>query len=451
MIKLKRILYISLMFCFIGSYVYGYNYEPLSEEKLKDKLEETYGINIIIPENEGYQNYKECLLILDRGLSRFPQGMIKEITESYSKKGISTNVILSKTEKISDLFSEYKLNEKTADLFITTLQNNLYYDTCAAAELGFVHEMGHYVSDYLYKVYGFEKIKIEFDKLNAGYVYGSWEENYSNAFVNKHSAKSIYDDIADLIYHAEMNPDVIRNINNGNYTVLHKKIEYLAAIIDQSFSSISSESRLWQEALPQKPDAWAIDTIKAMQEASLIPEEFDGIYNSYINKDDFYTLALKVIESKLGKDNFIESFELIEKDNNVTIDPVKGEIFVDDSTQDVLNIETQIYNEKEKRLYEAYQIGLIDEVLLNGKTEYITRLEIARLINYIGNELGVDISNYDVVNYEDISNVNDSDKAFIYFVSSKGLLKGDGTSFKPYEYCTYQEAYIILMRLYDLL
>lgn len=447
MIKIKKILCIALMFCFIGSHVYAYNYEPMSEEKLKSNLEATYGINIIIPENEVYENYKECLLILDRGLRRFPEGVIKEITKFNAERGISTNVALGKTEKVSDLFVEYKLIENNAFLYINTLQNNLFNDTCIASEFGFVHEVGHYLSDYLFKVYGYEKIKYEFEKLNSGYRYGNWAEGYDNVFVNKHSAKSFSDDIADLIWYSVVKPDKIRNINEGNYTVIHKKIEYLASVIDQSLLSITNETKLWQDALPQKPDVWALDSINVMKEKSLIPEQFDGIYNSYISKEDFYTLALSIIESKLGKDNFNKSFNLTEKENYVTIDPVKGEISVDNGTE----VELKLESDKETRLYEAYQIGLIDEAFLQGSKEYITRFEIAKLFSFISNELGMDISDYQTVNYEDLNNVKDSEKPFIYYVASKGLIKGDGVNFKPYNYCTYQEAYIILLRFYNML
>lgn len=448
MIKIKRILCIALMFCFIGSYVYGYNYEPLSEEKLKYNLEETYGINIVIPENEDYKNYRECLLILHKGLRRFPQGVIREITDYYSNNGISTNVILGKAEKISDLFSEYKLGEKTAEIYINTLESDLYNDSCSASELGFVHEMGHYASDYMFKVYGYEKIKSQFEKMNAGYMYGNWGEGYDAVFVNKHSAMSFEDDITDLIWHSEVNPDVIRNIDDGNYTVIHKKIEYLASIINQSFSTITNESKLWSDALPQKPEEWALDSIKAMNDASLIPEEFDGIYNSYISKEDFYLLALNIIENKLGRDNSVNSLELNKQDKYVTIDPVKGEIYVDNGPINILNLEVQAYNEIEKKLFKAYETGIIDEGWLSGSTDNISRLEIARLFNYISNKMGMDISDYEIINYADITNVNDMDKTFIYYVSSKGLMNGDGENFKPNDYCTYQEAYVMLMRLY---
>lgn len=450
MIRIRRILYIALMLCFIGTAVYGFAYEPLSEDIIKDNLEEEYGVNIIIPNNEDSAYYKDCLMVIDRGLRRFPEGVIREITKFYSDRSISTNIIVNKTEKISDLFSEYELDKNTATLYIYTLQNSLYYDTCVASEEGFLHEMGHYVSDYLFKVYGYEKIKNEFDKLNTGYVYGTWNEGYDKVFINRHSAKSFNDEIADIIWYTEAHPDIIRNISNGNYTVLHKKIEYLASIIEQSFSAITSDTKLWQDALPQKPDEWALDAIEAMREASLIPEELDGIYNSYIIKEDFYILSLNIIENKLGKEKFIKSFELTKQEDYVAIDPVKGEIYAD-KRADNFDLDEEICYEKEKRLYEAYQIGFMDEGGVFDPEEYITRLEIAKLLGYIGNELSMNISDYEAVDYDDISSVKDSEKPFIYFAASKGLLKGDGTSFKPYDYCTYQEAYLLLMRFYNLL
>lgn len=450
MIGIKRILCIALMYCFIGTLAYGFTQEPLSEDAIKKNLEEDFGINIIIPENEEYSSYRECLMVLERGLKRFPDGVVKEVTEFYSNKGISTNVVVSRTEKIGDLFSEYVLSERSADIYINMLPNSLYNDSCVASEEGFVHEIGHYISDYLFNAYGYENLKKEFDALNDGYVYGAWGEGYDKIFVNKHSAMSFSDEIADLIWFAEIHPDILRNINGGAYSAVHEKIKCLITAMDQSLSSISTESKLWQETLPQEPDTWAEPVINEMKEASLMPEEFEGMYNSYITKEDFYVLALNIIENKLGKESFAESFKITNKEDSVAIDPVKGEVYVDNAGKRS-NSDDEIRDEKEKRLYEAYQMGLIDEGWVIGSEEYMTRLEIAKLLSYIGNELGMDISEYDVVDYDDISTVKDSEKPFIYFISSKGLLQGDGTSFKPYDYCTYQEAYLILMRFYDIL
>lgn len=451
MMQLKKILFIALVLCLVGSYVYAYDGELLSVEAIKSNIENDYGINIIIHDDGENINYKECLLVIDKGLKRFPEGIIKEITQHYSKSKIETNIILSKTEKVSDLFSEYKLIENSANIYINTLQNSLYFNTCVASEEGFVHEMGRYISDYLFKVYGYDNIKNEFEKLNSEYVYGSWGEGYDKIFINKHSSLSFENEIVDLIWYTEIRPNILRNINNGNYTVIHQKIQYLATVIDKSFESITFDLKLWHEALPQNPDSWALEAIQKLNDASLIPEELDGIYNSYITKEDFYTLTFNLLEHKFGNEEFIRTFDLINYDKHVAMDPVKGEVFVDNDCENLLEHDLETGSNKEKRLYEAFQLGLIDNEWLLSSKNYITRLEISKLFIYISNELGMDISEYEVIEYDDLLNVKGSEKPFIYFVSSKGLLNGDGASFNPFSNCTYQEAYLILMRFYNML
>ena len=450
MIRIIKVLCISLMFCFIGTTAYGFTHEQLNEDKLKENLEKEYGINIVIDDNEDNINYIDSLMVLERGLKRFPAGMISEITKFYSKSGISTNVIIDRTETISDLFSEYKLDKKRADLYIYIMQNNIYDDACVASEEGFVYEAGQYIRDYLFKVYGYDKIKTEFEKLNGECKYETWGKGYENVFINKHSAMSFNDEIADIILFSEAHPEVLRNLNNGSYTAIHKKIEYLASIIDQCFTSVTSDTRLWQDALPQKPDEWALDAIKAMKESSLIPEEFEGMYNSYITKGDFCFLTLNLIESKLGKDKFGKLFGLVKQEDHVAIDPIKGEVYLDKKTGNINPYEDGC-NDKIKRMDEAYQICFTDDESRINSDEYITRLEMAKILFYLGNELGMDISDYKDVEYNDISDIDESEKPIIYFSAGKGLLKGDGTSFKPYNYCTYQETYMILMRFYNLL
>ena len=91
--------------------------EPPDESEIKSTIEEKYGINIILPEDEKDLDYYECMLVLEKSLRRLPQGMIKEITDSYDQKGIETNVVINKTEKISDLFSEYVLTVNSATIY----------------------------------------------------------------------------------------------------------------------------------------------------------------------------------------------------------------------------------------------------------------------------------------------------------------------------------------------
>ncbi len=96
-------------------------------------------------------------------------------------------------------------------------------------------------------------------------------------------------------------------------------------------------------------------------------------------------------------------------------------------------------------------MGILNSESFKGSEEYMTRFEIAKSLVYIGNELGMDFSNYEPINYNDIEEVSDNEKPYIYIAASKGFLKGDGLSFKPFDYCTYQEVYILLMRFYYLL
>lgn len=452
MVTLKKILFIILCFCLLNSQAYGFEkvMEPPYESDLEINIEKDYGINIIIVEEDKCLDYKDCLLVLERSLRKFPEGVIKEITDHYAINGISTNVIINRTEKIMDLFSEYIIDDESANVYINALQSSLYSDYCVASEDSLAHELGHFVADYIYKVYGYEKLKIDFENFNEGYTYGQWEDDYINVFINKHSAMSFKDEVADLIWYSEVHPESLRNISGGENEIIHEKVEFLAGVFDQCFNSITENSKLWVEAIPQKPDEWAADSIAVMKSASLIPVEFDGIYDAYITRENFYALALNIIERKFGEENFNKYFNINTQEEHVILDPVKGEIFIDDGMSNVFT-DVLLCSNKEL-IYETYQMGLINHEIMELPPDgYMTRLEVAKLFNYMGNQLGMDISDYHAVYYDDIYSVKESDRPFIYFAASKGLLKGYGSSFKPYDYCTYQEAYIMLLRLYNIL
>ena len=449
---LKRILCVLLSIYMLNSTAYGLAepIKPPDESEIKSTIEEKYGINIILPEDEKDLDYYECMLVLERSLRMLPQGMIKEITDSYEQKGIETNVVINKTEKISDLFSEYVLTNNSATIYINTLQSSLYNDTCVASEESTVYELGHLIRDYIYDVYGYDKLKNDFLKFNESFEYGKWDESYSLSFINKHSALSFEHEIADLIWYTEVHPEYLRNISGGENEIIHEKIKYLADIFDQCFSSITADTRLWKEAVPQEPDKWAEETITTMKSVSLIPEEFEGIYSAYITKENFYTIAMNVIERKLGTDKFSSNLNWYMQEEYVTLDPVNGKIFLDDGRGYVYTDNLLCSNIE--GIYKAYQMGLISlEGIELEPDDYITRLEAAKLFSYIANELGMDISEYDVAYYNDIDNVKESDKPFIYFATSKGILKGYKNNFNPYGYCTYQETCIMMMRLYNIL
>ncbi len=450
MIKIKRILCMVIYISIFGTIAFGFdgvvNYE---EFDIKSNIEKTYGINIIIPKDNECSNFTDSILMLEKSIKKFPDNMIKEITDYYSNNGITTNIILVKTENIKDLFSVSVNDEKTVNIYIKALKSSLNVESSFTSEDVIVHEIGHFISDYMFKVYDMTKIELEFDKLNVGYEYGTWGDGYCKVYVNKHSATSFKDEVADLIWYAESHPSILRNINNGEFSIIHEKLSLLADAFNEAFYSVSENTKLWLNAVPQYPKIWAKDIIADMKNTSLIPKEFDGLYDAYITREDFYKLILNMLHQKNGGENLNNYFHVMDYEEHVALDPVNGEIFVDDG-MNYSSYYNLLFNNN-NILHQAYNMGILNSDSFKEPEGHMTRLEISKIMVYIGNELDMNFSDYKIINYNDIELVDDNEKPYIYIAADKGVLKGDGQNFKPFDYCTYQEAYIILMRFYNLI
>jgi len=420
---------------------------------IQKNIENKYGVNIILPnDSDTYINLVSCMAVIDRNLSRLPDGIIKEITSSYLKRDIKTNIIINKAEYNSmKMPADYNMTDSSADITINILSNNLYGTSDVVSSDGIMHELGHFVCDYLFDNYSYDALEKEFDSINNGYEYGTWGNGYNYVFVNKNSATNLNNDISDLIWYAEAHPEKLRNINLGKEEIIHKKIEFLASIFDKTFESVTDDMKLWVDATPNDLDEWAEDTIKSMEKEGLIPKEFEGKYEPYISKEDFYILALNIIKTNIGEDKFYEYFNILKPEKSFNIDPINGEIIVNDDISNVF-YNSYLYNNKEG-IYEAYKIGLIndfDEVNFDPEA-FITRLEVAKISAFICEKFEIDITKYNEVDFDDLSSVLDIEKPYINFAVSKGILMGDGNKLMPYEYCTYQEAYIMMSRVNDIL
>ena len=444
MIKIKRIVWLAIAVIMMGYQAYGIDLSPVdNEDTIKNKIEKTYGINIIIPDDD---DYTEFINILEKNIKKFPDNIIKEITDYYLNKGLVTKVILDKTEVIEDFFSVSGIDENTVNIYIKALESSLYSESCYASEQAVLHEFSHFISHYVFEIYDLKELEKEFRKLDADYAKGVWNEKYKE-FVNNNSALSFEVEVAHLIWYAEANPSILRNINGGDIAVIHSKLRLLAAEFDKIFSSISLDTKLWLDAIPQTPQDWAKDKIADMKEKSLIPEEFNGLYDAYIYRGDFYKLILNMLHVKFGETYLNNYFDIKDYEEHLALDPVKGEVFVADGVN-----YTSYYNflkNNGSALYEAYKMGILSMDSLYEPEGYISRLEIARLLAYIVNELGINISDYETVDYIDIDQIAENEKPFICIAAGKGYIKGDGLNFKPFDYCTYQEAYIIINRLYN--
>jgi len=424
----KIVLCLVVCIGFLGIQAYAFSE---SECDIKNNIENLYGLKIVFTEDDKELN--DCLQVLERSLKKFPHNIIKEITDFYFEKGIDTNIIIDKTENIKDLFSGYRIGD-TGNIYIKVLDSSLHSGTCLITEESVLHEIGHFIGNYLLKKNDLSQLRIEFDKINQGYGYGTWSDDHYKIFINKHAANSFEDEISDLIWYAEAYPSELRNINGGDISAIHEKLKLLAQVLDENFDSISHDTKLWYDAIPQKPQDWAKEKIMEMKKASLIPEEFNGIYEAYITREDFYKLIINLLYNKVGKDNLINYFGVINfEEGCVALDPVNGKVFMDED------------------MHKPYPLEIFVVEDLSTHEGYMSRLEIAKILIYIGSKLGMNISEYDVKYYDDIDKVDETERPYIYLAASKGLLKGDGLSFKPYDYCTYQEVYIILMRFYNLI
>jgi len=453
---IKKMICISLILCLATSFMHAFGFtngivRPTETEIQKD-IENNYGVNIILPQNSiEYMDIDESMAVIENSFSRFPDGVIKEITDSYLSKGIKTNIIINKTENnLLEKPAVYMMSDSSADITINILSNNFYGTSDVVSLDGITLEISRLISDYLYNTYGYNELKLEFEKLNNEYKYGTWGVNYDKVFINQNSATNFNEDISELIWYAESYPEKILNINEGKKGIIHKKIEFLSYVFDKNFESVTDETKLWLDAIPSSPDFWAVDDINKMSDVGLIPKDFIGKYESYISREDFCTLALNIVKTRIGEEKFYEYFDIVEPQKSLNINPVNGEVIVDDAISDIF-YDINLCKNKED-IYEAYKIGLINN-LEDGKFDpraHITRLEAAKVSTSICEKFGIDITSYDEVDFNDISELGDIEKPYIYFAVSRGILKGYDNKVMPFDYCTYQEAYIMLNRVYVL-
>jgi hypothetical protein len=423
-----------------------------TELEIQKNIKEEYGLNIIMTQNSNkYINISECMSDVDISLSRFPEGLIKEITDSYNNKGITTNLIINKTE--NNLMEQPAFYEKTSssvNITINILTNNFYGTSDVVSLDGIMLEVSHLICDYLYDVYGYGELETGFNKLNLGYEYGTWGTGYDKVYINQNSSTNLTEDISDLILYAENYPEKILNIGAGKKEIIHEKIEYLSSVMDESFESVTTQTKLWLNTIPSSPDDWAKSDIDQMVNIGLVPKDFEGKYESYISREDFCTLALNIVKLRIGEDEFYQHFELTKPWKNLTINPVNGEIIVDDAISNIF-YDIDLCENKEN-IYEAYKIGLINGID-GGKfdpEEPITRLEAAKISASICEKFGIEITGYDSACFDDMSELSELEKPYIYFVINKGIVKGYDNKLMPYNYCTYQEAFIMLNRVNSL-
>lgn len=416
----------------------------------KNFIESKYGVKLIFESGVSFQDIEKSMPVLEKSLGKFPEGLIKEITDTYLNKGISTNIIICKTDyDLNKTSAEYEITDHNINFTINLLINDFYAVNNILSMDGFMHLMGSFITDYLFEYYGYDLLDREFKRLNGKFEYGTWNSGYEKVFVKNSSASGLKNDISDLIWYAEAYPDKLRSINLKNKEIIHKKIEYLSQVMDECFDSVNEETKLWLDALPDYPDKWAEKSIEKMRKEGLIPKEFSGKYETYISREDFYILSLNLIKTHLGNERFYEHFNISEPVKSYTIDPISGETIFDNCIPEAeFNIDLC---DSIEEVYEAYKLGLIncpEEVTFNTEEE-MTKLDAVKLAVLICEKFGMDIKAQAAASSVYNSELTDAERAYVSFAAENGILTANIDSLEGY--CTYQEAYIMLGRVYDLL
>ena len=167
-------------------------------------------------------------------LSVFPEGLIKEMTDGYRKRGITPSIKEGAWSGDDDAFTGFGLVTGNIWLGSNSLVITLY-DTSA---LG--HEIGHAIDFYLGKLAGRSRVSGALEGLNNGVKYGG--QHSRNTFSSYYGSSSSTEDFAEMVDDLFFYPDTVRTYIAANPdTPLTRKYHFVMDIIVEKFASISSK------------------------------------------------------------------------------------------------------------------------------------------------------------------------------------------------------------------
>lgn len=411
----------------------------------KKALERKYGITIQV--DNGFLGKEYPYELLEQTYSKFPEGLIKEITDFYKKKGINTVVRFQ--YKQTSLGGTFELGKKTA--YISYYPNPLGFNF---GEWTVAHEMGHYVHKYLETKYGSDKLRKEWTQFNQKYSYtgDNWRNpkgDYLKIFATNYGTKSYSEDFASVIEVLGGNSTALRNrlINEPN-TPFSKKISYLNSLLVSQTKSVNSAANLWEKSLPQTLEPWAETDYKMALSKNLIPqtEQFNGLFKSSITRNDFCDLIANLIEVETGK-TLSEFTKSKGKKNNWYS---YGSI----SHDGVETVETN-YPFADTSNYNIFDLNALGVINGKGKKQFapddqLTREQAAVILYNVATILGKNTDSQ-TANFADLNKINTSARPGVNFVATKKIMGGVGHNhFAPKAEYTYIQSYITLLRLSNL-
>ncbi len=409
----------------------------------KEDLESKYGITIHA--EKGFWPVEDLLSMLDTTYSKFPKGLIKEVSEYYKKngRGIVVNFQYKQTPlggSFSDAYSTMYLN-----YYPNSVNDSFDHWTLA-------HEMGHLIHKYINDRYGYEKFKKVWCTFNGSFdYYDDWTSNWGKeghdlTFVRNYSLKNYSEDVAttfELL--AGRNPTDLRNrMMTTDDFPLKEKMDFLTLILDQLSESVTLDNQ-WNRVYPEQPSSIYENVIELAKKSQLIPNSssFNGLYQSSITRRDMADLVNWFL-----KETTKESIAEIAARKGVKEEwYYVGSIASDGSSK--LNTNYPFLDSMNYEAFDLYTLGAL-KVESQGRFNpegLITREDAAFMIYKIAMILDRTPKKYDE-EFSDVALINEWNVEGVQYVLAENIMWLDENKmFNPKGNISYEEAYGMMYRL----
>lgn len=426
--------------------------EPKKEKKVfkmeypkmdKVALEQKYGVTIKV--EDGFWPKDSLLSMMDKIYSRFPDGLIKEMTSYYKAKEIDTIVNFQyKQTNLGGSFSDK--GNITLNYYPNPIGNSF-------ADWTIGHEMGHYVHKYINELYGYNKLKDEWISINNGLGYQNegckeWTDEHYKYFVRDYSTTNYSEDFATLFEELTKDNAVelrLNMMNDSNYP-LKKKIDLLDRVLVEKAKCVTSSTNLWGNTLPQTPSDSLRTACENASISGLIPEgdAFVGLYTSNITRTDFCALISKLIEkhTNMTLAEFVESKGLKENWYYDMSLASSGECKIDSNYP--------FCDTSYEFIFDLHSLGIINGVsdCRFNPDGLLTKEQVATILYKTATVLGKDM-NYTPYQYADNDKISSWAKESVNYATSKNLVTANSDNmFLPKDYFTYEEAYTAVYNLF---
>jgi len=242
---MKKAMSILIAICIVFSlalYIPGDNAAASgTAAEMAAELRNKYGFNTSV----SYEwMLEEILHILDL----FPDGMIKEMTDGYRARGVTSSIRAGQWTSYDRVITwddaacdAAAWDAEAWDMItghISISSSNLIITLYMTYAL--VHEIGHAIDYYLGRLRGRAQLSSGLTGFNEGAAYGG--EYIQDVFSTWYGATSGAEDFAEIVEHLFLSPEYVRNYMRENpNTPLTRKYNFVMEQIVAGFSSLESK------------------------------------------------------------------------------------------------------------------------------------------------------------------------------------------------------------------